>query len=103
MSNKVKNILKMNGISSLPLFTEKSYGGRYLMTFDFNWIVPMPASLKLKPGSVEKLALEAAFRKDAVLRFQFGRNRTAMGEQEYCERPAMCEKTSAELASSSSE
>lgn len=47
MPNHVKNIVKMEGITALPLFTEED--GKEC--FDFNKIIPMPESLNMESGS----------------------------------------------------
>lgn len=89
----------MKGITSLPLFTEKQHSnGKYVMEFDFNWIIPMPSALDLQSGGTEDLAIEAAFRQDAVARCKYGRNWSAMSERMYREKVAMSDKTSKELA-----
>ena len=60
MANIVKNIVKMSKITTLPLFAEKTaYGGRTVTVFDFNRIIPMPASLNMESGSFEYFAMEA--------------------------------------------
>lgn len=47
MPNHVKNIVKMDGITKLPLFTEEES----VMCFDFNKLIPMPESLNIESGS----------------------------------------------------
>ena len=59
MPNYVANVVKMDGITKLPLFREE-FDGR---CFDFNKLIPMPESLKITAGSIENLAVEAALRK----------------------------------------
>lgn len=59
MPNHVKNILKMKGITKLPLFSHKD--GE--MFFDFNKIIPMPETLQMESGSIENLAVEVVLRK----------------------------------------
>lgn len=48
MPNHVKNVVKMEGITNLPLFVEKD-GKR---CFDFNKIILMPESLNIESGSM---------------------------------------------------
>lgn len=48
MPNHVKNVVKMEGITNLPLFVEED-GVR---CFDFNKMIPMPESLKIESGSM---------------------------------------------------
>lgn len=48
MPNYVKNIVKMKGITALPLFVSRN-GKEH---FDFNKIIPMPESLKIESGSM---------------------------------------------------
>ena len=71
MPNHVRNIVKMKGITTLRLFTESVTSSGNEWAFDFNRIIPMPGSLKLKAGSIEDLAIETALRSDAVLRYEF--------------------------------
>lgn len=53
MPNYVKNIVKMEGITKLPLFTEEQ-GEK---CFDFNKIIPMPESLNIECGSITDEAI----------------------------------------------
>ena len=53
MPNYVRNIVKMEGIVKLPLFTVE--GGR--MRFDFNKVIPMPESLDVESGSINDEAI----------------------------------------------
>lgn len=53
MPNHVRNIVRMEGIARLPLFTEE--GGR--KRFDFNKIIPMPESLNIESGSITDEAI----------------------------------------------
>lgn len=48
MPNHVKNVVKMEGITNLPLFVEED-GKR---CFDFNKIILMPESLNIESGSM---------------------------------------------------
>lgn len=48
MANHVRNILKMKGIASLPLFSEEGP-----LVFDFNKLIPMPEPLNPKAGSMK--------------------------------------------------
>lgn len=67
MPNHVKNIVKMKGITTLPVFTEKeSYDKKMVMSLDFEKIIPMPESLRITSGTMEALAVEAAIRKAAA-------------------------------------
>ncbi len=100
MANIVKNIVKMSKITTLPLFAEKTaYGGRTVTVFDFNRIIPMPASLNMESGSFEYFAMEAAFRKDAVLRYKFSQLKSIpeMSDRDYAMRLAMYDKSEAIL------
>lgn len=48
MPNHVKNVVKMKGITNLPLFVEEN--GK--KCFDFNKIILMPESLNIESGSM---------------------------------------------------
>lgn len=48
MPNHVKNVVKMEGITNLPLFVEEDGKRR----FDFNKIILMPESLNIESGSM---------------------------------------------------
>lgn len=61
MPNHVKNVIKMKGITNLPLFSKDEDGKRY---FDFNKLIPMPESMNLTSGSSETVAIMAAL--DAI-------------------------------------
>lgn len=63
MPNHVMNVLKMKGITTLPLFTQDDLEGQM---FDFNKIIPMPESLQVDAGTIEGLAMEAVLRKLSV-------------------------------------
>ena len=54
MPNHVKNIVKMEGITKLPLFKTEydEYEKRDVVCFDFNKIIPMPESLSIESGSM---------------------------------------------------
>lgn len=54
MPNHVKNIVKMEGITKLPLFKTEydKYEKRDVVSFDFNKIIPMPESLDIESGSI---------------------------------------------------
>lgn len=69
MPNHVKNIVKMEGITKLPLFTVEQ--GEEC--FDFNKIIPMPESLSIEAGSLEDIAVEAVMRKLSQSRYSFNR------------------------------
>lgn len=49
MPNHVKNVVKMKGITALPLFTVDDDGEKF---FDFNKMIPMPESLDIESGSM---------------------------------------------------
>ena len=67
MPNHVRNIVKMKGITALPVFTEKeSWDKKMVMSLDFEKIIPMPESLNVISGTLEMVAVEAAVRKAAV-------------------------------------
>lgn len=67
MPNHVKNIVKMKGITTLPVFKEKeSYDKKMVMSLDFEKIIPMPESLNITSGTIEEIAIEAAIRKAAA-------------------------------------
>ena len=64
MPNHVRNIVKMKGITALPVFTEKeSWDKKMVMSLDFEKIIPMPESLNVVSGTLEMMAVEAAVRK----------------------------------------
>lgn len=57
----------MKGITTLPVFTEKeSYDKKMVMSLDFEKIIPMPESLRITSGTMERLAVEVAIRKAAA-------------------------------------
>lgn len=99
MPNHVRNIVKMKGITTLRLFTEAVTSSRNEWAFDFNKIIPMPGSLKLKAGSIEDLAIETALRSDAVLRYEFEKIKPSpqIKERDYHMLLADCELTPASL------
>lgn len=67
MPNHVKNIVKMTGITALPVFTEKKdHDGTVIMGLDFEKIIPMPESLRVVAGTMENVAIEAVIRKAAM-------------------------------------
>lgn len=61
MPNHVKNIVKMQGITTIPFYNPNKYetGGGV----DFNKLIPMPESLNIEEGSIMYLALDAINRK----------------------------------------
>ena len=64
MPNWVRNIVKMQGIGSLPLYSghdakEKKWDSASEY-FDFQKLIPMPESLRLEAGYIESVAMEAA-------------------------------------------
>ena len=75
MPNYVKNIVKMTGISSFPLFSK-------LGDFDFNKLIPMPKSLNIGSGFIETLAMEALARNQGI---QVSLNRQPMSDKKYLE------------------
>lgn len=83
MPNHVKNIVKMKGITKLPIFTDE----RGAKSFDFNKIIPMPESLDIEEGSIKSIAIEAALRKLGELRCPFQRgNYYRMDDKEFKQR-----------------
>lgn len=100
MPNHVKNIVKMKGITALPLFTEKeSYDGKMVQAFDFNKIIPMPESLQVESGSIEDIAIEAALRKIGGMGCQINRGRVVpgMSGEQYQDAVKRCNETEEEL------
>lgn len=86
MPNYVRNIIKMKGIATLPLFTEgKNFPGKMEPEFDFNKIIPMPEALNMEAGSLEDLAIEAVIRKVSATERLFERSKATpvMGNVEY--------------------
>lgn len=70
MSNHVRNIVKMKGITSLPIFTDKDGSDfQTVSEFDFNKIIPMPESLNIESSSTDLIttdvAVEVAIRRAA--------------------------------------
>ncbi|MDE6839205.1 MAG: hypothetical protein K2P33_12565 [Acutalibacter sp.] len=86
MQNHIKNIVKMKGVASLPLFTDNNGS----QEFDFNKLIPMPESLNMESGSIEDLAIEAVIQKIATRRYSFQRALAvpAMSEEEFAKRTA---------------
>ena len=76
MPNWVKNIVKMRGIGTLPLYSEYDEEERKLGNvgeyFDFQKLIPMPEALNLKAGFVETVAMESAIRRIASAKGVFG-------------------------------
>ena len=69
MPNWVRNVVKMEGIGSLPLYSEydaelKKWDSAREY-FDFQKLIPMPESLLLRDGSITSVAMEAACRRIA--------------------------------------
>lgn len=58
MANYVKSIVKMKGVSSLPLFVTRLESGASTVEIDFNRIIPIPKSLKLRGGAIENWPLK---------------------------------------------
>ena len=83
MPNHVKNIVKMEGIAKLPLFTVED--GKEC--FDFNKIIPMPKSLEIEDGSQEDIAIEAVMRKLSRENYSFRRrDYCKMSDEEFQKR-----------------
>ena len=101
MPNHVKNIVKMEGITKLPLFKTEydEYEKRDVVCFDFNKIIPMPESLNMVSGSLETLAIEAVNRRLSQRRYRFqqGYSKRQMTDEEYRIRLESHEKTEEEL------
>ena len=76
MPNWVRNVLKMEGISSLPLYSEYDAEQKKWHDsseyFDFQKLIPMPEALNLTAGFVETMAMEAAIRRIASAKGVFG-------------------------------
>lgn len=101
MPNHVKNIVKMEGITKLPLFKTEydEYEKRDVVCFDFNKIIPMPESLNVESGSMETMAIEAVNRKLSQRRYGFqpAYSRPQMSDEDYQQRLKNCGKTEGEL------
>lgn len=100
MPNHVKNIVKMEGITKLPLFvTEYDEYERDITCFDFNKVIPMPESLNVESGSIETLAIEAVNRKLSQRRYNFQQaySRPQMSDEDYQQRLKNYGKTEEEL------
>ena len=100
MPNHVRNIVKMNEITTLPIFTDRE--GSDLQTvpaFDFNKIIPMPECLSIESSSISALAVEVAIRRAASAnKHYFGpRIVPGMADFEYKMRLNQCGKTEEEL------
>ena len=57
MPNHVSNIIKMKGITKLPLFKEEREGDEIIKCFDFNKLIPMPESLNMESGSMTDISV----------------------------------------------
>ncbi|MDE7245234.1 MAG: hypothetical protein K2O18_14855 [Oscillospiraceae bacterium] len=99
MPNHVKNIVKMKGITTLPIFTEKNYDKKMVMSLDFEKIIPMPESLRITSGTMEHVAVEAAIRKAAAaVKEPFGPKIVpSMTDCEYKAKVSRCNETEDEL------
>lgn len=101
MQNHVKNIVKMEGITKLPLFKTEydEYEKRDVVCFDFNKIIPMPESLNVESGSMETVAIEAVNRKLSQRRYDFQQaySRPQMSDEDYQQRLKNYGKTEEEL------
>lgn len=89
MPNHVMNIVKMKGITALPVFAGKEDGDT---AFDFGKIIPMPESLNVSCGTVEAVAVETAIRKAAAaVKQPIGPQLIpGMTDSEYAQRLAQC-------------
>lgn len=101
MPNHVRNIVKMEGITKLPLFKTEydEYEKRDIVCFDFNKIIPMPESLNVESGSMETMAIEAVNRKLSQRRYDFQQaySRPQMSDEDYQQRLKNYGKTEEEL------
>ena len=101
MPNHVRNIVKMEGITKLPLFKTEydEYEKRDVVCFDFNKIIPMPESLNVESGSMETVAIEAVNRKLSQRRYDFQQaySRPQMSDEDYQQRLKNYGKTEEEL------
>ncbi|MCM1102022.1 MAG: hypothetical protein NC398_11630 [Acetatifactor muris] len=101
MPNHVKNIVRMEGITKLPLFKTEydEYEKRDVTCFDFNKIIPMPESLNMVSGSIETLAIEAVNRRLSQRRYGFQQkySQPQMSDEEYQQRIESHGKTEEEL------
>lgn len=92
MPNHVANVIKMQGIKNLPLFSTKEG----ILYFDFNKLIPMPKSLNMESNSVEDLAIEAVMRKLSKSRF-FGKNYKQISDEDWEKRVIIPGKNVEEL------
>ena len=100
MPNHVRNIVKMKGITALPVFTEKeNWDKKTVMSLDFEKIIPMPESLNVVSGTLEMMAVEAAVRKAvAAAKQPFGPQLIpSLSDVEYKKRLNHCNETEDEL------
>ena len=100
MPVEIRNVLKMEGITALPLFTkETDFGVKDVMTFDFERLIPIPEALKMRSSSIEDLAIEAVLRSDASIRAEVERIREVQKytDQQYLSSVADCGKTEEQL------
>ena len=101
MPNHVRNIVKMRGITALPLFTPKQgYDEKLIPAFDFEKVIPMPESLNVVSGTMEGVAVEAAIRKAASVaehRFSGPKFVFSMTDAEYKDWLGRCTETEDEL------
>ena len=91
MPNYVKNKIVMDGIKELNIFTVQDDGNLHI---DFSKIISMPKELEVVSGSIEKISVEAAFRKckGIVIGLKF------MNDEEYKNCVKNTGKTEDELA-----
>lgn len=85
MPNHVKNILKMEDITTLPIFTNEKGRDMENLSFDFEKIIPMPKSLDIESSSIIAVAVEAAIRRASLANHEhFGpRVIPAMSDSDY--------------------
>lgn len=97
MPNHVKTILKMDGITKLPLFTKSDDDN--CKCFDFNRIIPMPPDLAIEAGSLEPLAIEAVSRKVSQTKYRYRTSHllTIMSDADYLGRIERSGKSESEL------
>ena len=91
----VQNVIQMEGIASLPLFTEKIGS----LEFDFNKLLPMPESLDVEAGSLENVAIEAVIRKVAHRSHPFQKAQAvpAMSDEQFAKQVAIHARPEDEL------
>ena len=86
MPNHVQNVVKMKGITSLPIFEAvEGYDKKMVMSLDFEKIIPMPESIGEEYSGLEGIAVEAMIRKANASQscFSKARFRQSMTDTEY--------------------